>query len=118
VRGRHTSHCKGNKNVAATTQTKEARRSRADAAIAAVKKRKNLKKKMKEFLLYAHSHRSILGVAGHIILTPANQLMVMGLKIWSLSNSGFEPLTFQPLAQRANQMSHVLPWYKDTATEQ
>jgi hypothetical protein len=37
-------------------------------------------------LLYAHRHRSILGAAGHIILTPANQLMVMGLKIWSLSN--------------------------------
>jgi hypothetical protein len=27
------------------------------------------------FLLYAHRHRSILGAAGHIILTPANQLM-------------------------------------------
>jgi hypothetical protein len=26
--------------------------------------------------------------AGHIILTPAKQLMVMGLKIWSLSNPG------------------------------
>jgi hypothetical protein len=39
-------------------------------------------------LLYAHRHRSILGAAGHIILTPANQLIVMGLKIWSLSNAG------------------------------
>jgi hypothetical protein len=28
------------------------------------------------------------GAAGHIILTPANQLMVMGLKIRSLSNPG------------------------------
>jgi hypothetical protein len=37
-------------------------------------------------LRYAHRHRSILGAAGHIILTPANQLMVMGLKMWSLSN--------------------------------
>jgi hypothetical protein len=27
------------------------------------------------FLLYAHRHRSILGAAGHVILTPANQLM-------------------------------------------
>jgi hypothetical protein len=27
-------------------------------------------------LLYAHRHWSILGAAGHIILTPANQLMV------------------------------------------
>jgi hypothetical protein len=27
------------------------------------------------FLLYAHRHRSILGAAGHIILTPANQLV-------------------------------------------
>jgi hypothetical protein len=26
-------------------------------------------------LLYAHRHPSILGAAGHIILTPANQLM-------------------------------------------
>jgi hypothetical protein len=39
-------------------------------------------------LLYAHRHRSISGAAGHFILTPANQLMVMGLKIWSLSNPG------------------------------
>jgi hypothetical protein len=26
-------------------------------------------------LLYAHRHRSVLGAAGHIMLTPANQLM-------------------------------------------
>jgi hypothetical protein len=32
-------------------------------------------------LLYAHRHRSIVGAAGHIILTPANQLMAIGLKI-------------------------------------
>jgi hypothetical protein len=32
-------------------------------------------------VLYAHRHRSILGAAGHIIRTPANQLMGMGLKI-------------------------------------
>jgi hypothetical protein len=38
-------------------------------------------------LLYTHTHRSILGAADHI-LTPANQLMVMGLKVWSLSNLG------------------------------
>jgi hypothetical protein len=36
----------------------------------------------------AHRHRSILEAAGHIILTPANQLMVMGLKMWSLSTPG------------------------------
>jgi hypothetical protein len=36
-------------------------------------------------LLYAHRHRSILWAAGHIILTPVNQL-ITGLKIWSLSN--------------------------------
>jgi hypothetical protein len=45
-------------------------------------------------LLYAHRHRGILGAAGHIILTPANQLIVMGLKIWSLSNPGFGTATF------------------------
>jgi hypothetical protein len=55
---------------------------------------------LKLLLLYAHRHRSILGAAGHIILTPANQLMVMPwLKIWSLPNTGFEPLTFRSLAQ-------------------
>jgi hypothetical protein len=46
----------------------------------------------------AHIHQSKLGAAGHIILTPANQLMVMGLKIWSLSNPGFEPATIRSLA--------------------
>jgi hypothetical protein len=50
--------------------------------------------KRKEWLLYAHTYRSILVAAGHIILTPANQLMVMGLKTWSLSNAGLEPATF------------------------
>jgi hypothetical protein len=30
--------------------------------------------------LYAHRHQNILGAAGHIIPTPANQLMVVGLK--------------------------------------
>jgi hypothetical protein len=30
--------------------------------------------------------------------------MVMGLKIWSLSNLGFEPATFRSLAQRAYQL--------------
>jgi hypothetical protein len=39
-------------------------------------------------MLYALRHRSILGAAGHIILTPANQLIVMGPKIWSLFNPG------------------------------
>jgi hypothetical protein len=29
--------------------------------------------------------------------------MVMGLKIWSLSNPGFEPATFRSLTQRSNQ---------------
>jgi hypothetical protein len=38
-------------------------------------------------LLSAHRHRNILGAVGHIP-TPANQLMVMWLKIWSLSNPG------------------------------
>jgi hypothetical protein len=33
------------------------------------------------WLLYAHRHWSILGAAGHIILIPVNQLIVMGLKI-------------------------------------
>jgi hypothetical protein len=48
-------------------------------------------------LLYAHRHRSIF--MGQLvtlinILTPANQLMVMGLKIWSLSNPGSDQRPF------------------------
>jgi hypothetical protein len=37
----------------------------------------------------------ILGAAGHIILTQANQFLVVGHTLWSLSNPGFEPATFQ-----------------------
>jgi hypothetical protein len=50
-------------------------------------------------LLYAYRHRSA-AYKGRlvIILTPANQLMIMGLKIWSLSNPGFERGTFRSLA--------------------
>jgi hypothetical protein len=32
-------------------------------------------------LLYAHRHQSILGAAGQIILTPANQLMVIAKEV-------------------------------------
>jgi hypothetical protein len=68
-------------------------------------------------LLYAHRHRSILGAAGHIIygiLTPANQLMVMGLKI-PYVQSGFEPATFRSLAHELNNRSnraHSQLWIK------
>jgi hypothetical protein len=55
-------------------------------------------------LLYAHRHQDILGAAGHIILTLVNQLTVMGLKIWSLFNPGFEPGIFRSLVQRAYQL--------------
>jgi hypothetical protein len=48
-------------------------------------------------LLYAHRHRSRLGAAGYIILTPANQLMVLGLKIWLLSNPGSKQRPFDHL---------------------
>jgi hypothetical protein len=38
----------------------------------------------------SHTEGSALRAAGHIkILIPANQLLVMGLIIWSLSNPGF-----------------------------
>jgi hypothetical protein len=44
-------------------------------------------------------HRSILGAAGHIIVTPANQLIVIGLKIWPLSNlSNQRPVDHWPNA--------------------
>jgi hypothetical protein len=45
---------------------------------------------------------------GHIILTPANQLMVMGLKIWSVSSqSGFDqPATFRSLTHELTNCSN------------
>jgi hypothetical protein len=61
---------------------------------------KKKKEERKEWLLYAHTHQSLLRAGGHIILTPANQWH----KIWSLSNPGFEPGTYRSLAQRANQL--------------
>jgi hypothetical protein len=61
-------------------------------------------KKERLVALRPQPDRSILGAAGHIKLTPANQFMVMGHKVWSLSNPGFEPATFRSLAQRANQL--------------
>jgi hypothetical protein len=33
----------------------------------------------------------------------------MGLKIWSLSNTGFEPRIFRALAQRAYQLRKTTP---------
>jgi hypothetical protein len=38
--------------------------------------------------LHPQTLKHIIGAAGIIILTPANQLIVTGLKIWSLSNPG------------------------------
>jgi hypothetical protein len=49
-------------------------------------------------LLYAHRHRKILRAAGHILLIPANQLLVMGLKIWSRSNPNQRPFYNWPKA--------------------
>jgi hypothetical protein len=57
-------------------------------------------------LLYANRHRSILGAAGYIILAPANQLMVMGLEIWSLSNPGIKPATFRSQAYELTNCSN------------
>jgi hypothetical protein len=42
-------------------------------------------------------------------LTPANQLMVMGRKISSMFNLGFEPGIFRSLAQRAYQLRYPGP---------
>jgi hypothetical protein len=49
-----------------------------------------------KFLLYANRHQSIFGTAGNM-LTPANQLLVMGQIIWSMTNQGFKPATSQSL---------------------
>jgi hypothetical protein len=54
-------------------------------------------------------HIRVIRAAGHIILTPANQLMVMGLKIWSLSNPGIEPATFRSLAHELTNCSNWAP---------
>jgi hypothetical protein len=69
-------------------------------------------------LLYAHRHRSILGAAGHIILilTPANQLMVMGLKkyghcpIQVLNQGPFDhwPNALTTCANRAQSVFHKM----------
>jgi hypothetical protein len=63
---------------------------------------------MREWLLlYAHRHQSILGVAGHIILTPANQLMLMGAQNMVTVQSGFgEPATFRSLAHELTYCSN------------
>jgi hypothetical protein len=65
--------------------------------------------------LYAHRHWSVLGAAGHIMLTPANQLMVMGLKIWSLSSPGSNQRPFDhwpmSLPTALTGLSHVLVKY-------
>jgi hypothetical protein len=69
--------------------------------------------------LYAHRHRSMLGAADHIILTPA---MVMGLKIWTLSNPGsiqgpFDhwPSALTNCANRAKQDSNFQESYENTS---
>jgi hypothetical protein len=71
-----------------------------------VRKTENLEFEFEFWLmLYAHRHRIILGAAGHILLTPVNQLMVMAgstyghCPIW-ISNQR----TFRSLAQRAYQL--------------
>jgi hypothetical protein len=57
-------------------------------------------KERKESLLYAsQTPKHIRGGIGHNILQPANQLLVMGKKMSSLSNPGLEPATFQLLVQ-------------------
>jgi hypothetical protein len=60
-------------------------------------------------LLYAHRHRSILGADGHMILTPGNQLMVMRLKIWSLSHPGLNQRTFDhwPTLTNCSNRAHM-----------
>jgi hypothetical protein len=68
------------------------------------KKYSERKKKMVEWLIGYRFTPTHTAAAGHIILTPVNQLIVMGLKIWSLSNLGFVPETFRSLAQRADQL--------------
>jgi hypothetical protein len=73
-------------------------------------------------LLYAHRHRSILGAAGHIILTPAIQLMVMGLKygrgvnLSKLGKRWFESRSFKRMSVDRSQQPQPppavegLPW--------
>jgi hypothetical protein len=52
-----------------------------------------------------------IGAAGHIILTPANQLMVIGLKIWSLSNPGSNqrPFVYWPTSLPLLQTALTVP---------
>jgi hypothetical protein len=53
----------------------------------------------------------MFGAAAHIILTPANQSLVTGQIIWSLSIPGFELVTVRLLAKRANQLRYNVSGY-------
>jgi hypothetical protein len=46
--------------------------------------------------------------AGHIIMTQVNQLSVTK-KLWSLTNAGFDPRTFQAPTQFANLLHYLKP---------
>jgi hypothetical protein len=69
----------------------------------------------REWLLYAHTHRSILGAAGHIILTPctSEQVDVYGAQNLVTVQSGFRtsarPFDHWPntLTNCANRDHHV-----------
>jgi hypothetical protein len=63
-------------------------------------------------LLYAHRHWSILGAAGHIILTPANQLMLMVLKIWLLSPIRVRTSNLSITGSRSYQLLQPGPQHK------
>jgi hypothetical protein len=51
--------------------------------------------------LCQHTQKHIRGGWSHYTDT-SKPVEVMGIKIWSLSNPGFEPATFRSLAQHAN----------------
>jgi hypothetical protein len=59
------------------------------------------------FALRPHTHRSILRAAGHIILTPANQLLVLEQILWTLSEQGLESAAFRSLAKGANHLRYL-----------
>jgi hypothetical protein len=54
---------------------------------------------------HRHTPKHIKGTAGHIIVTPANQLLAVGQIIWSLPSPEFEPGTSWSLVQSVDQLN-------------
>jgi hypothetical protein len=64
--------------------------------------------KMYIVALRPQTPKQIKASYSHLMLTPANQLLVMGHIQWSLSNPGFQSATFGSLVKRVYIIMHLL----------